>query len=145
MTTVPTRDGSSGTNASTTKRPRGARRSATAREASLLALPSLEVEQRVVGDESGVERSCREFVDHVAHDRAHAAVGIARVQPGEHLRARVDADDVEVAGGNRDGETAGADAELEHSWSLFAGKGAARATTTSALTSASEMPVYQSS
>ena len=74
------------------------------------------------------------------HDGAHAAVGVARGEPGEHLRAGVDADDVDVAGRDRDGQSTGADTELEHAWPPVARPARASSTTTSALTSASLMP-----
>ena len=83
-------------------------------EQALLVGLDKEIEDRVVGDQGRIERTVGEVVDHVAEDCLHRPIGVALGQPRQHRVAAVDTRDREAGRGHRNGQTAGADAELEH-------------------------------
>ena len=98
------------------RRARGARR--TRREAPRLGGLGGEVEERVEGHEhhgepGGRRRSSVEL-GHVADGHADRVAAGLGPQPVDHRRRRVDAVDLEAPLGQREGEAAGPDAELEH-------------------------------
>ena len=83
-------------------------------EAGPLAGVTEQVEEGVEGDEDKTERTVWQVVDHVTDDTCDRRLGVVGGQPGEHLLAGVDTDDLKAASGERDGDPPGSDTELEH-------------------------------
>ena len=89
-------------------------------EQRLLACRRLEVEQRVVGDEHGVERPGRQVVHHVTVDGLDRSLRVGVGQRSQHRRARVEPGDLEAGRGRRDRQPAGPDTELQQAGSISA-------------------------
>ena len=104
-----------------TRRPCGASTGADTREATRLRVCGGQVEERVVRREHQREprlvaaRQRRQVeLGHVADGHRHAVAARLGPQPGHHGGGRVDAPHLDAGRGERQGEPAAADAELEH-------------------------------